>query len=168
MQNNDNKGKKYDNGKVKVELLYKDLVSELEGVARVLTFGAAKYDARNWMNLDNGKERYLAAALRHINAYMKGELIDPESGEAHLSHAITCLLFISHLENTEAEDLLGLNQSIKATSGVHPMRLDLSAGACNVARVDAKLNCFTKPELERIRQQNAISFKNKQRGALDG
>jgi hypothetical protein len=102
IMNTNNEGKKYDKDKLKVELLYKDLVKELESVAQVLTFGSNKYGARNWMNLDSAKERYFAAAIRHINSWVKGELKDSESGLPHLSHAITCLLFVDHLDSNKS------------------------------------------------------------------
>jgi hypothetical protein len=63
-------------------------------VAKVLTFGAEKYDIDNWKHVSNGEYRYRNAALRHINDYVKGEKTDPESGCNHLAHAICCLMFI--------------------------------------------------------------------------
>lgn len=63
-------------------------------VARVLTFGAKKYSRGNWAHLENSDERYMDAALRHINAYRRGEQTDSETGENHLAHAICCLMFI--------------------------------------------------------------------------
>lgn len=63
-------------------------------VARVLTFGAKKYSRGNWAHVDNSDERYMDAALRHINAHRRGENTDSETGESHLSHAICCLMFM--------------------------------------------------------------------------
>lgn len=63
-------------------------------LARVLSFGAKKYAPENWRLVDNQEERYMAAAMRHINAHRQGELRDSESGEFHLSHALTCLSFL--------------------------------------------------------------------------
>lgn len=63
-------------------------------LARVLTFGAIKYAPENWRKVDNQEERYMAAAMRHINAHRQGELRDSESGELHLSHALTCMAFL--------------------------------------------------------------------------
>jgi hypothetical protein len=97
-------GKKYDGDKVRVELLYNDLVNELEDIAKVLTFGSKKYGARNWHNLENGVERYSAALIRHFNAFTKGEVVDPESGLPHLAHAGTCLLFITYLSRKVVND----------------------------------------------------------------
>jgi len=84
-------GIKYDNGKPDYTLLPLDA---LEQVVEVLTFGAAKYDRHNWKKVDNLHQRYSAAAMRHIVAYMKHEDIDEESGYSHLAHAICCLMFM--------------------------------------------------------------------------
>jgi hypothetical protein len=84
-------GRKYDSGKPEFSLLPP---WALESVAKVLTFGAEKYDIDNWKHVSNGDYRYRNAALRHINDYVKGEKNDPESGCNHLAHAICCLMFI--------------------------------------------------------------------------
>jgi hypothetical protein len=63
-------------------------------VAKVLTFGAAKYGENNWQGLDAFSQRYLAALLRHVFAYGSGEKADPESGLPHLAHAACCALFL--------------------------------------------------------------------------
>jgi hypothetical protein len=65
-----------------------------EQVAKVVTHGAEKYGEKNWQSLDNPHTRYTAAALRHLNAYRKGEKIDPESGLPHLAHVATNALFL--------------------------------------------------------------------------
>lgn len=63
-------------------------------VARVLTFGAKKYSRGNWAYVENSDERYMDAALRHLNAHRRGEQTDSETGENHLAHAICCLMFM--------------------------------------------------------------------------
>lgn len=63
-------------------------------VARVLTFGAQKYSRGNWVHVETSDERYMDAALRHINAHRRGENADSETGESHLAHAICCLMFM--------------------------------------------------------------------------
>jgi hypothetical protein len=70
-------------------------------LAEVLTFGATKYAPNNWRLVESASERYIAAALRHINAYRSGELLDPETNLPHLSHAMCCLAFILELEHEE-------------------------------------------------------------------
>lgn len=65
---------------------------ELE-IAEVLTFGARKYKPNNWRKcVDTG--RYLAAALRHLDAIERGEEVDPESGLKHRAHLATNVMFL--------------------------------------------------------------------------
>lgn len=66
-------------------------------MASVLTFGATKYAPDNWKLVDNAETRYLAAAMRHINAYRAGEVYDRESGLQQLAHALTSLAFVIEL-----------------------------------------------------------------------
>lgn len=93
-------GIKYDTEKPKMNLLPPKAVIE---VAKVLTFGAEKYDAENWRKLDNLQSRYTAGALRHIFAHMDGEQLDPETELSHLAHALCCLLFKLEIELEDAE-----------------------------------------------------------------
>lgn len=84
-------GMKYDNEKPMMNLLPPKAEMEM---ARVLTFGAKKYAPDNWRKVDDLERRYLAAAMRHINAHRQGEKLDSESGLSHLSHAMCCIAFI--------------------------------------------------------------------------
>ena len=95
------KGVKYDSEKPRMHLLPPKAITE---VAKVLTFGAQKYDEDNWRKLDDLQNRYTSGALRHIFAHMDGEQLDPESGISHLAHALCCLLF--KLEIELEQDLL--------------------------------------------------------------
>lgn len=63
-------------------------------VAQVLEYGARKYSPDNWRKVENLQERYLDAALRHINAYQRSEFLDEQSKLPHLAHAVTSLLFM--------------------------------------------------------------------------
>ena len=63
-------------------------------VGRVLTFGSEKYARGNWDKVEDHENRYMDAALRHLNAHRRGELTDSESGESHLAHAACCILFM--------------------------------------------------------------------------
>lgn len=85
------RGMKHDNGKPRWDLLPWRPVTE---VVKVLTFGAGKYGADNWQTVPNARNRYFAAAMRHLTAWESGERLDPESGYHHLAHAICCLLFL--------------------------------------------------------------------------
>jgi hypothetical protein len=88
-------GVKYDNGKPRMDLLDSYAVEQL---AAVLTFGAQKYDSHNWRK-GIAKSRLIAAALRHLFAYLGGEDTDPETGLSHAAHAMCCCMFLLGLEH---------------------------------------------------------------------
>lgn len=90
-------GHKHDAGKARFDLLP---FAALEEVVRVLEFGAAKYSEGNWRFVENARIRYLAAALRHVSAWSRGQRNDPESGRHHLAHAACCVLFLLDPEVT--------------------------------------------------------------------
>ena len=92
-------GVKYDEGKIRWDLVP---FKELEGVAKVMTFGAQKYPANSWKGVE--KERYTAALMRHFVAYMDGEEIDPESGLTHMAHLMCNAVFIEWMDNNLPED----------------------------------------------------------------
>ncbi len=92
-------GKKYDAEKVDM-----DLVSPyaIEKIAQVMTYGKKKYGANNW-RAGITFDRLLAAVLRHINAYRKGQTLDPETGLSHLAHAACGLSMLLEFEETRPD-----------------------------------------------------------------
>lgn len=90
---------KYDSDKPDMSLLSGYSMYE---VAKVLTFGKAKYAAHNWRK-GISSSRLLAAALRHMFSYLAGEDLDPETGLSHISHAMCCCMFIIELHHTMPE-----------------------------------------------------------------
>lgn len=92
-------GAKHDAGKPRWDLLP---VVALDDVAKVLTFGAAKYQPDGWRFVDGWRARYCAALLRHVAAWMRHERIDPESGLPHLAHAACCVLFLLELDQEDS------------------------------------------------------------------
>ena len=90
-------GVKHDSGKPRMDLLPPEALRE---AAAVLALGAEKYDAHNWRK-GFAYSRLIAAALRHIFAWVGGENTDPESGKSHLAHAACCLLFLITFEVTK-------------------------------------------------------------------
>jgi hypothetical protein len=93
-------GAKHDQGKPRYDLI--PVHAEAEFVD-VLTFGATKYAPNQWRNVKGARERYIAAAMRHIAAYRMGETHDPESGKHHLAHALCCMAFIIELDLEDKE-----------------------------------------------------------------
>lgn len=83
-------GRKDDGGKLRMDLLSPQAI---QGIAKVLSYGARKYTSRNWeAGIKWG--RVYAALLRHLFAWWGGEDIDKESGLHHLDHAGCCLHFL--------------------------------------------------------------------------
>lgn len=88
-------GAKYDAEKLRYDLLPWEALDE---VVDVLTFGAKKYKPDNWRLVPEPRRRYVAAALRHIAASMRGEKFDEQSNKSHLAHAVCSLMFALELE----------------------------------------------------------------------
>lgn len=65
-------------------------------VAGAFAVGAEKYGAYNWRTPGQPVQHvtYVAAAFRHLAAYMDGQTIDPETGCNHLAHAACGLLIL--------------------------------------------------------------------------
>lgn len=98
----DTDGRKDDDGKAQFSQFP---VGTLIHVARVLTDGAKHYGSDdNWQRVKNPRKRYYDAAMRHIDSWWGGELIDPKSGRPHLAHAIADLMFLLWFQiNTEEQ-----------------------------------------------------------------
>lgn len=85
---------KHDGDKVRSDLVEPSLIN---AVGRVRTFGVKKYpDEQSWRKVS--KQRYIAATMRHFEAYRSGELLDPESGLPHLWHVACNIMFLIELE----------------------------------------------------------------------
>lgn len=97
--NDKDKGAKHDQGKLRMDLIP---VYPLRQWAEVLTFGAEKYEDRNWEK-DIAWSRVYAAAQRHLLAFWDGEDKDEESHLPHLAHAMCCLSFLLEYSKTYKE-----------------------------------------------------------------
>lgn len=105
------KGVKYDEDKVRLELIPSEL---LFAVGTILTFGAKKYEDRNW-ELGMKWSRVFGAAMRHAWSWWGGKgpttinfafgELDDETGYSHLWHCATCIAFlIAYEERNVGED----------------------------------------------------------------
>ncbi len=90
----DNAGKKSDDGKPRMDLLSTIAMTE---IAKVLTFGAKKYDSHNWRK-GIAYSRIYAAIQRHLSAWNDGYDKDPETNLSHLAHAGCGLMFLLEYE----------------------------------------------------------------------
>jgi hypothetical protein len=92
-------GLKHDAGKPRFELLPPNALRE---VAEVYTFGALKYEDRNWeRGISWG--RVYGAVQRHLHAFWAGQDLDEESGLPHLAHAAFGLLALLEFSRTHPE-----------------------------------------------------------------
>ncbi len=89
---------KHDAEKTRVELLP---VSALLKASEVFQHGAEKYSPWSWLDVHPWAPRYYASTIRHLFAWRRGERMDPDSGLSHLSHALTNLMIMVHLEEEE-------------------------------------------------------------------
>lgn len=82
-------GTKFDNEKPQIDLIPYEAIEE---IAKVLTFGATKYNVANWAD---GIEmrRLLSATFRHLGKFNAGEDMDDESLTLHLGNAAANLCF---------------------------------------------------------------------------
>lgn len=86
---------KHDEGKPRYSLLPP---RALEAVVRVLMHGASKYGADNYTHAtEEDALRYWDATQRHLWAVMRGEYIDPDSGQPHFSCAAANLLLMGEI-----------------------------------------------------------------------
>lgn len=83
-------GTKHDEGKLRFDLIPPEVELAL---GEILTYGAKKYEDRNWeKGIAYG--RIYGALRRHLLAWLRGEKLDAESGKPHLWHALCCLSFL--------------------------------------------------------------------------
>ncbi|CAB4200404.1 hypothetical protein UFOVP1351_40 [uncultured Caudovirales phage] len=87
-------GVKHDAGKPPISLIPAEAIF---GEAKVFAFGAGKYGKHNF-RLGMDHTRVLDAAMRHILAIVRGEDVDPESGEPHWAHARCCLAMYAYYQ----------------------------------------------------------------------
>ena len=96
-------GRKDDSNKPRYSLLPTGTINQ---VVQVLEYGASdKYEVDNWQKIPDARRRFYDAAMRHIDAWWSGEIIDLDkdgvkgSQLPHLAHAICCLLFLMWFDN---------------------------------------------------------------------
>ena len=91
-------GLKYDGGKAPWRLLMSGCALALAGVVSVLAFGAKKYAADSWQNVENAEDRYRDALYRHLHSIeLNGfDAVDPETGCKEWYHVACNALFLAH------------------------------------------------------------------------
>lgn len=167
-------GRKDDNDKPRYDLLPPEA---LDALARVLTFGAEKYEDRNW---EKGMRwgRPYAALQRHLWAWWGGENTDPETGESHLAHAMCCVAFLLAYESrSTGEDDRPASPKIaaafKSRRGADASLTEREAMALERNAMIADMN-RRQPQTERERDEEELRklvsrerHKVQQREAMD-
>lgn len=69
----------------------------IAALARVKELGAIKYERDNWKKGGKPDWEYLDACLRHIMAFMEGEIFAQDTGCTHLSHALWNIMALQDL-----------------------------------------------------------------------
>lgn len=96
---------KYDKGKPPIALIPPECIEE---ISQVFGFGAQKYGAYNWRkDVDTTSySRTYSSIQRHLNAFWRGEDLDPETNLSHLSHAASqiFILMIQMKEGPHMDD----------------------------------------------------------------
>jgi hypothetical protein len=76
-------------------------VNPIKAVARIMEFGATKYEDGNWRKGGKPDREYLDSMMRHITSWLGGEVYDTDSGCSHLGHAIWNLLALHELNHPD-------------------------------------------------------------------
>jgi len=84
------KGLRFNEGKDRIDLVPE---SAINGIAKVLTFGARKYAENNW-RLGMKWSKITSSLKRHLAAIDRGEDYDQESGLLHIDHVLTNAAFL--------------------------------------------------------------------------
>ena len=93
MNNDEVKGMKFDEGKLRYDLIPPEILLWL---AELYTHGAKKYAPDNWKEVSI--EQYIAAFHRHFNDWRLGIDLDKDSSMHHLKHALWNIATIAWLE----------------------------------------------------------------------
>lgn len=102
------KGRKYDGNKPLCGTMLNVFPRALFSIGAVIKKGKEKYpDPENWKKVEDGKNRYKDALMRHLLKWCMGISVDKESGLPHLTHvawnalAILELYLMEHNEEVE-------------------------------------------------------------------
>jgi len=74
----------------------------IAGIAKVLEFGAKKYDRANWKK-GLPYTQIIDSMQRHVLKVMSGEYYDHESGLLHADHIACNALFLSEMIHTRPD-----------------------------------------------------------------
>jgi hypothetical protein len=79
-------------------------MAALAEVAKVLEYGASKYERGNWLKPTSWEVSF-GCLQRHMAAWQAGEDNDEESGRSHIAHAACNLIQMLHMLENHPEEL---------------------------------------------------------------
>lgn len=91
-------GAKLDQGKLLPWLCISSFSNALTEVAKVTTIGAKKYTPNGWIEVENGRERYMEAMTRHLLKLGTGEVLDEDTQCYHLAQVAWNALAVLELQ----------------------------------------------------------------------
>lgn len=94
-------GVRYNSGKPGISLML-EARHAVEGCARVMDFGAAKYARSNWRR-GLPLTKISDSLARHLVAFLAGEDNDPETGLPHVDHIMCNAFFLSENYHTRED-----------------------------------------------------------------
>ena len=111
------------------------------------TEGARKYGPWNWRKEKVSETIYVDAAIRHLNQWISGETIDPDSGLSHITKAIAGLIILRDAQIHDCSiddrgpeqkiDIKGVMEKLAAVAEKYPNPVDVaeqpSEGRCTLA-----------------------------------
>ncbi len=101
-------GLKFDKGKRRWSLLMskQGMLAAVRGVVDVLEFGAKKYAAHSWRQVEDNERRYLDGLQRHLDEILEHGLDarDGETGLLHIDHLNCNGLFLAELARAKGRD----------------------------------------------------------------
>ena len=80
-------GAKLDSGKNRIGLIMDGFSNALWEVGKVGTYGAEKYSANGWLEVEDGVNRYTDAMYRHLLKEASGYENDADTGLLHAAHS---------------------------------------------------------------------------------
>jgi len=99
MKKNKEQAMRFNTDKAPISMVPSSLIKE---TAKVMGFGAAKYDRDNWKK-GMPFTSVFDSLQRHLLAWNSGEDFDPESGLSHLAHASCNIAFLIEFTKTRPE-----------------------------------------------------------------
>lgn len=101
---------------VRWDLVPWDIVFEF---ACVLSFGAQEYKPNNWKSVEDQRNRYFAAMMRHVIDWFSVDECDPKTGYHHLAHALCNAAFLHWFDSEEGQQYLEVQAHLRHRPADH-------------------------------------------------